>query len=254
MSTTSGSSAERTTTDNNQHQPTKSRMGARRAPIRTSLSSVGVSSRPSSPPARTPTTLNPSMKEGTTTLQLLPVSSRTRLLGCRIMLQSRSARPQVEDMSIPGTATKAEPPSTPWLAHTRVQSRATRPVDPPSRHYPHFALPLALYHPPWREQRVGRQAAAAAAGRRSFCRHWCQHGACKWGPACRYRHTMPTTAEGLAEVGLRDFPGRWTAAVHLALFVSSKEKGGGDGGLELLDIRPPGRGSWVRVSGWEITK
>lgn len=39
-----------------------------------------------------------------------------------------------------------------------------------------------------------------------FCRHWCHHGACKWGWECRYQHRMPMDKEGLREVGLRDFP------------------------------------------------
>lgn len=39
-----------------------------------------------------------------------------------------------------------------------------------------------------------------------FCRHWCHHGRCKWGWDCRYQHRMPTTFEGLREVGLKDFP------------------------------------------------
>jgi hypothetical protein len=40
----------------------------------------------------------------------------------------------------------------------------------------------------------------------AFCRHWCYHGTCKWGLQCRYVHRMPTTVEGLREVGLKDFP------------------------------------------------
>lgn len=39
-----------------------------------------------------------------------------------------------------------------------------------------------------------------------FCRHWCHHGTCKWGPQCRHQHRMPTTLEGLLEVGLKGFP------------------------------------------------
>lgn len=39
-----------------------------------------------------------------------------------------------------------------------------------------------------------------------FCRHWCHHGSCKWGWNCKYQHRMPADAEGLREVGLRDFP------------------------------------------------
>lgn len=40
----------------------------------------------------------------------------------------------------------------------------------------------------------------------AVCRHWCHHGTCKWGLQCRYVHRMPTTVEGLREVGLRDLP------------------------------------------------
>lgn len=40
----------------------------------------------------------------------------------------------------------------------------------------------------------------------AFCRYWCHHGTCKWGLQCRYVHRMPTTVEGLRELGLKDFP------------------------------------------------
>lgn len=55
----------------------------------------------------------------------------------------------------------------------------------------------------------------------TFCRHWCHHGTCKWGLQCRYQHRMPTTVEGLREVGLKDFP-TW----YLLMM-----SGGGGGGL-----------------------
>lgn len=51
-----------------------------------------------------------------------------------------------------------------------------------------------------------------------YCRHWCHHGTCKWGNQCRYKHAMPTTTQGLVDVGLREFPSWWLMA------------GGGGGG------------------------
>lgn len=42
-----------------------------------------------------------------------------------------------------------------------------------------------------------------------YCRHWCHHGTCKWGNQCRYQHVMPTTTQGLVDVGLREFPTWW---------------------------------------------
>ncbi|KAF7548457.1 hypothetical protein G7046_g8667 [Stylonectria norvegica] len=51
----------------------------------------------------------------------------------------------------------------------------------------------------------------------SFCRHWCHHGTCKWGLQCRYQHNMPSTAEGLADVGLKDFPAWWRTAMEMAM-------------------------------------
>lgn len=50
-----------------------------------------------------------------------------------------------------------------------------------------------------------------------YCRHWVIHGTCKWGPNCRFQHTMPATPSGLAECGLRDFPPWWTAAMGLTM-------------------------------------
>jgi hypothetical protein len=51
----------------------------------------------------------------------------------------------------------------------------------------------------------------------SFCRHWCHHGTCKWGNMCRHTHSMPTTLEGMSEVGLKDFPAWWTGVMNLTL-------------------------------------
>ncbi|KAF5662992.1 transcription factor [Fusarium denticulatum] len=47
------------------------------------------------------------------------------------------------------------------------------------------------------------------------CRHWCHHGVCKWGRDCHYEHVMPTTAEGLGEVGLTGHPDWWLQAQGL---------------------------------------
>ncbi|KAK7426400.1 hypothetical protein QQZ08_007155 [Neonectria magnoliae] len=58
-----------------------------------------------------------------------------------------------------------------------------------------------------------RAAKKAAKASPSFCRHWCHHGTCKWGPACRFQHAMPTDFAGLAAVGLADFPDWWLATV-----------------------------------------
>ncbi|RYP24807.1 hypothetical protein DL765_000353 [Monosporascus sp. GIB2] len=59
-----------------------------------------------------------------------------------------------------------------------------------------------------------------------YCRHWCHHGRCRWQGACRYAHAMPSTAEGLREVGLGDYPAWWRAAVGMAFRMA----GGGAGG------------------------
>ena len=61
----------------------------------------------------------------------------------------------------------------------------------------------------------------------NFCRHWCRHGTCKWGMYCRYTHSMPTQAEDLARVGLKEFPPWWMAAMNMTL-------GGGFGTVNLL--------------------
>ncbi|KAI1864295.1 hypothetical protein JX265_008666 [Neoarthrinium moseri] len=50
-----------------------------------------------------------------------------------------------------------------------------------------------------------------------FCRHWCHHGKCKWGPVCKYQHEMPASRAGLREVGLADFPVWYKAGVEFSL-------------------------------------
>ena len=68
----------------------------------------------------------------------------------------------------------------------------------------------------------------------SYCRHWCHHGTCKWGLNCRYEHTMPTTLEGLQEVGLKSFPTWFITAMGWTLSgigMGSKNFGMGSMGM-----------------------
>ncbi|KAK3498495.1 hypothetical protein B0T13DRAFT_265741 [Neurospora crassa] len=65
-------------------------------------------------------------------------------------------------------------------------------------------------------------AVSSASVPQEYCRHWCQHGTCKWGTFCRHRHAMPTTLEGLLEVGLCEIPAWWIAATGIGM--SSKAK------------------------------
>lgn len=38
------------------------------------------------------------------------------------------------------------------------------------------------------------------------CQPWCHHGTCERGDACRSKHEMPASVEGLKKVGLEKFP------------------------------------------------
>ncbi|KAF4345609.1 transcription factor [Fusarium beomiforme] len=60
--------------------------------------------------------------------------------------------------------------------------------------------------------RIPTNTTAPSSSLPSPCRYWCNHGICKWDLDCRYEHTMPTTAAGLAEVGLNRFPDWWLQA------------------------------------------
>lgn len=55
-----------------------------------------------------------------------------------------------------------------------------------------------------------------------YCRHWCQHGTCKWGTFCRHKHAMPTTLEGLLEVGLCEIPAWWISATGIGMSTGGK--------------------------------
>ncbi|KAL8281902.1 hypothetical protein RB597_009566 [Gaeumannomyces tritici] len=115
-------------------------------------------------------------------------------------------------------AAAAAAPSLVKLPFSRapgVQQQQQQPRGPPST--------AEAYDPAWVRHIQGRAAAPGHGRGASYCRHWCVHGTCKWGRNCRYNHAMPATPEGLAEVGLREFPEWWAAAVGLAA------RGGGPG-------------------------
>ncbi|KAI1075816.1 hypothetical protein F5B20DRAFT_374124 [Whalleya microplaca] len=63
---------------------------------------------------------------------------------------------------------------------------------------------------------AGRASTHQQGTSRVYCHHWCHHGTCKWGRTCRYAHAMPGTVEGLREVGLREFPAWYMAAMAFA--------------------------------------
>ncbi|KAL2263452.1 hypothetical protein VTK26DRAFT_6750 [Humicola hyalothermophila] len=100
-------------------------------------------------------------------------------------------------------------------------------------------------------------ADAAAPQPAEYCRHWCRHGTCKWGLRCRYRHELPATAEGLAEVGLlppppREWWARWRRAAGL-LLEDGNGVGIGQGARVGVGGSGSGSGSGAGESGSETT-
>ncbi|KAK1781868.1 hypothetical protein QBC45DRAFT_28329 [Copromyces sp. CBS 386.78] len=67
----------------------------------------------------------------------------------------------------------------------------------------------------------------ASSTPQEYCRHWCQHGTCKWGTFCRHKHAMPTTLEGLLEVGLCEIPAWWISATGIGISSKTKQTAAG---------------------------
>lgn len=67
-------------------------------------------------------------------------------------------------------------------------------------------------------------SSAPAPAPQEYCRHWCQHGTCKWGTFCRHKHAMPITLEGLLEVGLCEIPAWWIAATGIGMSTSKTKQ------------------------------
>ncbi|KAK4229770.1 hypothetical protein QBC38DRAFT_497335 [Podospora fimiseda] len=44
----------------------------------------------------------------------------------------------------------------------------------------------------------------------TYCRHWLNHGTCKYGRACKYKHEIPTSPTVLSALGLKEFPSWFT--------------------------------------------
>lgn len=125
--------------------------------------------------------------------------------------------------SPPSPATTASAPRHPAMAASAPPN--PRQISPSLPAPPHNNQSAAVPDRTRQQPRSGRPPtppttpprAEAAKHRRAYCRHWIRHGTCKWGPDCRFAHAMPATLSGLAEAGLSEFPGWWTAAVGLAL-------------------------------------
>lgn len=98
----------------------------------------------------------------------------------------------------------------------QVGPAAAEPKLSASRHNPenddrplrslHLRHPQPQPQPPRRAITAARPRFFGTNPDTHYCRHWCHHGTCKWDSECRYEHTMPTTQEGLREIGLKDFP------------------------------------------------
>lgn len=99
---------------------------------------------------------------------------------------------------------------------------------PPVAPTPAFAASAA--HASIASASASASAAANNPPTTAYCRHWAHNGTCRWGPGCRYVHAMPTTPEGLAELGLKTFPAWWTAAAALAAISEGRGIGGGSAG------------------------
>lgn len=77
--------------------------------------------------------------------------------------------------------------------------------DKPIR--PHMTQAMRDKPHPTAIQRINTKGKSRAVkSNKAVCRHWCHHGTCMWGMDCRNQHRMPTTLEGLREIGLKDFP------------------------------------------------
>ncbi|OIW35548.1 hypothetical protein CONLIGDRAFT_676461 [Coniochaeta ligniaria NRRL 30616] len=139
-----------------------------------------------------------------------------------------------------GLPCKPDAPTAPTAAATQAAvhpaDRMIAHISPPSaspNNAPRENHPKTTTHPPSPANSSTSSTPSPThpkhpPKKRNYCRHWVHHGTCKWGPYCRFAHAMPATPSGLAEVGLRDFPSWWTAAVAgLALCSPSGAFGGG---------------------------
>ncbi|ROT39836.1 hypothetical protein SODALDRAFT_331963 [Sodiomyces alkalinus F11] len=80
-------------------------------------------------------------------------------------------------------------------------------------------------------------------GSRLLCRHWCHHGTCWYGLYCRFQHTMPTTLEGLQELGMKELPPWFQSAMRLTLdewFATGMNTPGAQRGSVGQSHQPPG--------------
>ncbi|KAF4983486.1 hypothetical protein FZEAL_1109 [Fusarium zealandicum] len=127
-----------------------------------------------------------------------PAISSSKLPSSSTLQQVSGSQADASESRPDSSALKSTPNPKPARGlsssrHNPLNRRPTPPTSPPS--------------PSIREALTRGKPTATPP-----CRHWCHFGACKWGIACRFSHTMPQTAVGLAQVNLADFPDWWLQA------------------------------------------
>lgn len=110
---------------------------------------------------------------------------------------------------------KTEPSSSPPPSEdaTELEAKPTLTLPAPKKLKPAQGLASSRHNPLNNSQALEHTTTTSTTPvLKSPCRHWCRYGACKWGLSCRFKHAMPTTPGGLAEVGLETFPDWWLQA------------------------------------------
>ncbi|KAK3382434.1 hypothetical protein B0T24DRAFT_672418 [Lasiosphaeria ovina] len=101
------------------------------------------------------------------------------------------------------------------------------------------AFPLNINSGPGSIDPDSFSSSSSTASEDEYCRNYCRYGRCKWKEKCWYKHEMPTTREGLVEVGLVELP-QW--------FVLATEgnPGASSGGGRAVGAAGPAVGSDVK--------
>ncbi|KAJ4327077.1 hypothetical protein N0V84_002465 [Fusarium piperis] len=111
------------------------------------------------------------------------------------------------------TEPSSSPPPSEADGEPEDKAKPTLPLPAPKKLKPAQGLASSRHNPLNNSQALEHTTTTSPTPvLTSPCRHWCRYGACRWGISCRFKHAMPTTPEGLAEVGLETFPDWWLQA------------------------------------------
>ncbi|KAK3984370.1 hypothetical protein QBC44DRAFT_17198 [Cladorrhinum sp. PSN332] len=137
-----------------------------------------------------------------------PVQSETKSAATAAQTTEEATSPPTEQA---GTCTTfGSQPKTP-IKSENITAQSSTTASKHAHSLPHLPTsPPPLKPLPLPLPSSSSSSCSSSPSPSTYCRHWINHGTCKYNRACKYKHEMPTSPWVLSALGLSEFPAWFT--------------------------------------------